>query len=267
MRNIIFYVICVLIMAAPAFAAGKKSKNASDDAIAQARAAAAAAEESSKDSALADEAHTSLTVNEGTSSAASNNDSAKAADLNAAAVNSEENKPLSQEQIKNMKESDIPLLGAEKSQKKSESSPWFRLITTVAVIGVLFGAASWGIKKYGKRANNLKGQSTKIRIVTNHHIGPKKSLMIVNVAGESLLLGVTDHNISILKNLSLLDEELPADVPKSFAGAINESFVENQGAQVGEHFNEQQHEDDYALQGLAQIKDKVSSRLKNMRQI
>ena len=90
--------------------------------------------------------------------------------------------------------------------------------------------------------------------------------MIVNVAGESLLLGVTDHNISILKNLSLLDEELPSDVPTTFAGAINETFVESKNLVASRNSNEEQ-EDDFAVQGLAQIKDKVSSRLKNMRQI
>lgn len=258
MRNILFYVICALIAAAPAFAAGKKNQNASDDAIAQARAAAAAADENSP---LVDEASQSLTVNE------NSGETAKAAATTEAATANEETKALSQEEIKNMKESEIPLLGADKAAKKSESSPWLRLITTIGVIGVLFGAATFGIKRYGKRSNNSKTQGTKIRVITNHHLGPKKSLMIVNVAGESLLLGVTDHNISILKNLSLLDEELPTDVPKTFAGAINESFVEGANApKVGANFNEEP-EEDFALQGLAQIKDKVSSRLKNMRQI
>lgn len=255
MRNILFYVICALIAALPAFAGSKKTQNnASEDQITQARMAAAAAEESGH-SALADEATQSLTVNENASGTAATTEAAK-----------EESKALSQDEIKDMKESEIPLLGADKQTKKSESSPWFRLLSTIGIVGVLFAAATFGIKKYTRRSNNSKTQGAKIRVVTSHHLGPKKSLMIVNVAGESLLLGVTDHNISILKNLSLLDEELPSDVPTTFAGAINETFVESKNLVASRNSNEEQ-EDDFAVQGLAQIKDKVSSRLKNMRQI
>lgn len=257
MRNILFYVICLMIAATPAFAGSKKPKNASDDAIIQARLAAAAAEEGGT-SPLAEDASTSLTVNE-------NTEEATAAATDTA---NEETKALSQDEIKNMKESEIPLIGAEKQQKKSESSPWFRLFTTIGVLGILFVAARYGLKKYTRRSNNnIKNQGTKIRVVTNHHIGPKKSLMIVNVAGESLLLGVTDQNISILKNLSLLEEELPADVPSTFAGAINETFVETKNLVASPAANTDDQDDDFAVEGLAQIKDKVSSRLKNMRQI
>jgi flagellar protein FliO/FliZ len=256
-RNILFYVICALIAAVPAFAGNKKTQSASDAAITQARLTAAAAEEGGN-SALAEEATQSLTVNENSSSAE--------VVANAEASTNEEAKALSQDEIKNMKESEIPLLGAEKQTKKSESSPWFRLIATVGVLGVLFFGAKYGIKKYARRSNSQKAQGTKIRVVTNHHLGPKKSLMIVNVAGESLLLGVTDHNITILKNLSLLEEELPADVPSTFAGAINETFVETKNL-VATASTAEEQEDDFAVQGLAQIKDKVSSRLKNMRQI
>lgn len=254
-----------MIAAAPAFAGSKKSQNvknaSSDDSVIQARLAEAAAAEEGN-SPLADEASTSLTVNE-------NADEAAATTAEASA--NEETKALSQAEIKNMKESEIPLIGAGKQQKKSESSPWFRLITTIGVLGILFVAARYGLKKYTRRSNNTsKNQGTKIRVVTNHHIGPKRSLMIVNVAGESLLLGVTDQNISILKNLSLLEEELPADVPSTFAGAINETFVETKNlaaAKAAITAAAEDNEDDFAVQGLAQIKDKVSSRLKNMRQI
>lgn len=260
MRNILFYVICALIAAAPAFAANKKTQSATDDAIIQARLAAAAAEEGGS-SALAEEATQSLTVNENAEAEA-----ATATATTGEASAAEETKALTQDEIKNMKESEIPLVGAGKQVKKSESSPWFRLIMTIGVLIVLFVGARFGLKKYTRRGNNAKNQGTKIRVVTNHHIGPKKSLMIINVAGESLLLGVTDQNISILKNLSLLEEELPSDVPSTFAGAINESFVESKSATATAAAPED-HEDDFAVQGLAQIKDKVSSRLKNMRQI
>lgn len=257
MRNILFYVICALIAAVPAFAGNsKKSQSASDDTITQARLAAAAAEEGNT-SAFADEATSSLTVNENAQ------DATGGATTEASA--GEDTKVLSQEEIRTMKESEIPLVGSGKQQKKSESSPWFRLIATIGVLGVLFVGVKVGLKKYTRRSNNPKLQGTKIRVVTNHHIGPKKSLMIVNVAGESLLLGVTDQNISILKNLSLLEEELPADIPSTFAGAINETFVETKNLVAAPAA--QETEDDFAIQGLAQIKDKVSSRLKNMRQI
>ncbi len=100
---------------------------------------------------------------------------------------------------------------------------------------------------------NLKNKNTSIRILTQHYIGPKKSLAIVSVAGETILLGVTDHSINMIKNLSLLDDEMPKDVPSSFSQTLNQAQAE-----------EPDNVEDYTMKGVKEI---IGERLKNMRNL
>jgi flagellar protein FliO/FliZ len=156
---------------------------------------------------------------------------------------------LSLDQTKKLKESEIPLAPL-KEQKKSESQPWQKMVISLGILAALLGAASVALKKWNKDSKNKNLKNTKIKVLTQHYLGPKKSILIVQVAGESILLGVTDHNISMLKTLSLIDDEIPDSLPKNFAGEISDEFIEA---------------DEFALKGLADIRDKVSTRLKTMR--
>ncbi len=152
-----------------------------------------------------------------------------------------------------LSENQIPVLAAAKDPKKSEGSPLFRIIMTLAVAAITLGAAAYGLKRMAAK-NAAKGQNTRIKVLTSHHLGPKKNLMIVQVAGETLLIGVTDQNISMLKTLSLLDEEIPEAGPQRFNQAMGD-------------FAELDEEEPIALRGLDQIRDTVSARLKNMRNL
>jgi flagellar protein FliO/FliZ len=149
-------------------------------------------------------------------------------------------------------ENQIPVLSSATKEKKSESNPIFRLIMTLGVMAVVLGAAAFGVKKLANRQGPAAAK-TRINVLTNHHLGPKKNLMIVQVAGETLLLGVTDHNITMLKTLALIDDEIPATVPQCFDHTM-EDFIADE-------------EEPIVMQGLDQIRDTVSSRLKNLRNL
>ena len=45
--------------------------------------------------------------------------------------------------------------------------------------------------------------------------------------GESILLGVTDHNINMIKTLSFIDDEVLDEVPKNFESTINKESESN----------------------------------------
>ena len=126
------------------------------------------------------------------------------------------------------------------------------LATTLAILALGLGGFIY------LRRLNLKGVSkaSQIKILTQHYLGPKKSIAVVRVAGESLLIGVTDHQINLLKTLSLLDEDLEnlekIQKGQSFKSQLNEEFQE-EAAQ--EEFN------------LASLKSSVSQKLKNMRNL
>jgi flagellar protein FliO/FliZ len=178
-----------------------------------------------------------------------------------ASAASEAAEPLSVEQTKKLKESEIPL-APTKEQKKSESQPWQKMVISLGVLAALLGGASIALKKWNKDSKNKNLKNTKIKVLTQHYLGPKKSILIVQVAGESILLGVTDHNISMLKTLSLIDDEIPENLPKNFASQMNSQINGQINSQISEEFIEA---DDFAMKGLSDIRDKVSTRLKTMR--
>lgn len=83
---------------------------------------------------------------------------------------------------------------------------FFTLMGIVAFLGVLY----LFVKRYAKSKSALKGMNIKVheRIA----IFPKGHLIITEIAGKFYLLGATEQNINILKELEL--DEIPQDVQK-----------------------------------------------------
>lgn len=141
-----------------------------------------------------------------------------------------------------LSEEQIPInLEATKPSQTTES-PFVRLIASLSVVGILMTGGLLFVKKKGFKKSLLK--ENQIKILTQHYLGPKKSLAIVRVAGESILIGITDQAISHIKTLSLLDDEIPESPPKEFEGLIKE--------------------EDFSMKG---IKDIVGHKMKNMRSL
>jgi flagellar biosynthetic protein FliO len=101
--------------------------------------------------------------------------------------------------------------GATISENTSSSKTglWGRMFGSLAIIILMIGGAVYGLKKW-PGSQKLGVRNRMIEVIAQHHLGPKKSIAVVRVAGEAVLIGVTDNNISILKSLALLDEDLPA---------------------------------------------------------
>ncbi|MEK6554286.1 MAG: flagellar biosynthetic protein FliO [Bdellovibrionota bacterium] len=149
---------------------------------------------------------------------------------------------------KNLKESEIPVLTKAASQKSEGKSPWSRLFVSFAIIGIvaagLYQAAKWWQKKTAINSDN-----NKIKILNQHFLGPRKSLAIIRVAGENILIGVTDSNITHIKTLSLMeDEEIPTEVPQNFAAELDKK--------------ESKESDESAW---SFVRDRVSTKIKDMR--
>ena len=67
-------------------------------------------------------------------------------------------------------------------------------------LGILALALA-GLLIYFKRRGFSDQQNLDFRVISQYPIGPKKTLMLVEFENEKLLLGVTDHSISLVKNL------------------------------------------------------------------
>lgn len=154
-------------------------------------------------------------------------------------------------------EAEIPVLVDKSEAKKASGSSLEKLVMTLFVVCALLGAALFGLKRWAARRGKNIASPTKIQILTQHHLGPKKSLAIIQVAGEAILIGITDQNISMLKTLALIDDEVPGHVPKNFADELDNDTTEAQQQMRDEGFEE---EDNFALKGLSEVRDMVSTR-------
>ncbi len=199
----------------------------------------------------------------------------EAGDSSAVASAKEEATPIAAEKPKvdTRKESEIPL-NLDGNKKASAEGGGFRILLTLSLLGVVGTGAFIFLKKYSVPKD--RKHQTQIKVLQQHYLGPKKSLAIVRVAGESILIGVTDYNISMIKSLSLLDDEVPEEAPKSFGNVLggfgknnDASFDENEEAadETPRKNNKRAAKDldsdeEFAISG---IKDIVSKRLKGMR--
>jgi flagellar biogenesis protein FliO len=124
---------------------------------------------------------------------------------------------------------------------KGVPSPMGAFIKLILVVGI-FGLVAMGLKKAlaeGGRVNNSKlfgainrfaeksGLSQKgkmIEVVSTHHLGPKKSIAVVRVAGRMLVLGISAESINLItriENSGVESEEMDAidEVPRMSSGA------------------------------------------------
>ncbi len=155
----------------------------------------------------------------------------------------------------NKSEADIPVFTQEKKIKESTSNPIMRMLLSLAVILCMgLGAFLFG-KKWIKK-NPIAKSSHGIKVLTQHHMGPKKSLAIVQVAGESILIGITDHSINHIRTLSLLDEEVPEiEKGSNFDGEMKKNENANR---------DRDEEDEFEMGG---IKELISGKLRGYKDI
>lgn len=150
-----------------------------------------------------------------------------------------------------LKEADIPVLTKVAGKKTEVQSPFARIAISLLVMGALFFGLVKFTKFWQKKSGIATDDSNKIRVLNQHFLGPRKSLAIIRVAGETILIGVTDQNISHIKSLALLeDEEVPTESPTNFASTLKTAS--------GEESSENET-------AWSSIRDRVSTKIKEMR--
>ena len=119
-----------------------------------------------------------------------------------------------------------------------------RMLASLMGVVLLLGAALFGLKKIaasrsrdgavGRWVRKSLGRGEKvIEVVATHHLGPKKSIHMVKVAGRTLVLGVADDSINLIT-------ELAGDAaPRAGAGASSEpaggdDFLSALGEQIAQ---------------------------------
>lgn len=137
-----------------------------------------------------------------------------------------------------------------------------RLLFTGFVLLTLLGTAYYFVRKY-KVSNKINKSNMQIKVLSQHYLGPKKSLAIIRVSGESILIGVTDTNISMIKSLSLIDDEVPQDAPQSFNDSLEQQNRANNATKINNTRGMvDELDEEFSFAG---IKDSVSKKIKSMR--
>ncbi len=152
-------------------------------------------------------------------------------------------------------ESEIPLnLEAEKKSASSEGVAG-RVFYSVAILLILGGGLFYFVKRYSIPKTS-KSQA-QIKVLSQHFFGPKKSVALIRIAGESMLIGITDNQINLVKSLSLLDEEVPEEVPQNFSRTLETKTDLEPQVKAAD-------DEEFAISG---IRDIVQRKLQGMRNI
>jgi len=126
-------------------------------------------------------------------------------------------------------EQPIPDYNFEKTEPISGGSSLIRgLGSLILVIGLILGL-SWAFRKYGPGQLRAGGSGNHFKFIQNFPLGQKKYLSLVEVEGRKLLLGITDHQISLLKSF----EEFPySEAVEQMDGVktVSELLEESKGA-------------------------------------
>ncbi len=154
-------------------------------------------------------------------------------------------------------EAAIPLkLAADKAQMGEKQNSSAKMTLGFILVAVLLTGGIFYVRRYGanKKANDSVMQ---IKVVAQHYLGPKKSVAVIRVAGESLLIGITDNQINLIKGLAVLDEDMTqAAAPSGFPKLNTEDAdvdAEQMNTAAEEEFS------------FADLKSTVADKLKSVR--
>lgn len=121
-------------------------------------------------------------------------------------------------------ESEIPVFAKKEDPVRTPNNFIWRLLGSFAFIGVVGGIMVFAGKKWTKQ--KIKS-SDKVRIELMHQLpmGPKRSVALIRVAGETILVGCTDQSVNFLKSVSLIDDELEGVLGKDFNNFLEDDFT------------------------------------------
>lgn len=147
-------------------------------------------------------------------------------------------------------EKEIPLV--TKNAKTTESGVPSLGRAAAGGLALLFLLASvyFVNKKLSQKRAGAPFNHDSIKVVSQKYLGPKRQLTLVRVSGEYLLLGVTDHNISLIKQLAIVDDEIPDLEPQNFKTAVKKITQRSEDLDS----QAQEVEDSFSVSSLSDVR-------------
>lgn len=82
---------------------------------------------------------------------------------------------------------------------------YLKVLMLLALIIAFILFALWAVRRFAPQLS-ATGRTSAIKILGTSHLGPKKALFLVEVAGKVILLGVTDNNINHITEFTNVEE-------------------------------------------------------------
>ncbi len=76
---------------------------------------------------------------------------------------------------------------------------WLQVLSALALVFGLLGLLYWMSARYGNR--RLRGGSRRIEVLERRPLGDKSQLVLVQVGGETFLLGATSQSVTLLSQV------------------------------------------------------------------
>ncbi len=106
---------------------------------------------------------------------------------------------------------------------------WITLLKSVAMLSLVLGvllAVLYLIRRFYGRYSGASDRGL-IRMVATHHVAPKERIVLLDVLGEKILIGVTPQQINHLATISNGQEiNIPQgeEKPKFFSSLLNNAL-------------------------------------------
>lgn len=130
--------------------------------------------------------------------------------------------PMSTSSV-SQKESEIPVNLNIKKEEPAKSNLAWRLAASLGLILTVGGLMVLAGRRW-TRQKDRGGNKARIEILHQFHLGNRKSLALVRVSGEAILIGISDHNINMIKTITLIDDELEGMLKKDFNNFLEDEF-------------------------------------------
>jgi len=125
--------------------------------------------------------------------------------------------------VRELSESEIPVVISAKKAGGEKGGNIWRVLASLGVIAVTAAVVLYASKRW-TRGKDKGGQKARIEMMHQFHLGPRKSVALIRVSGEAMLIGVTDHNINMIKAVTLIDDELEHVMGKDFNNFLEDEF-------------------------------------------
>ncbi len=108
---------------------------------------------------------------------------------------------------------------------------WLMMLKSIGMLCFVLAVLAGILFIFRQLTERRTGRINKrfINLVTSFHIGPKEKLMLVDVVGKKILLGVTQHSIN---TLAVLDDSCDLDLvdekpDSNFKGLLEKISMDN----------------------------------------